>query len=143
MPNVYTSDFVRVSTTPWSYEPLRTPTVFKTVKLTATGNVWTPASGKRFRILHVFWQVTGEATLAAAGDLDVQFQDGAGNNIGIAFTTYVPANPVTSAFGDVTDQIDLHGNGYLSTTANNILVANLSAALTAGAVRINVEGTEE
>jgi hypothetical protein len=35
------------------------------------------------------------------------------------------------------------GNGFPSAAANNVLEANLSAAITAGAVRIQVWGTEE
>ena len=38
--------------------------------------------------------------------------------------------------------IDL-GNGYLSTAANNVLQVNLSAALSAGKVRVTAVGTEE
>lgn len=128
-----------------SYQEVLTPTVFKKVLIIpASGTsvtLWTPATGKSFQILHVFWQITGEATLGTAGDLSIDLYDNT-TDMNIGFTTYVPSNPVTSSFGDVSDSIDLHGNGYPSIAVNNPLIVKLSQALTAGTVRVAVEGCE-
>lgn len=128
---------------------LRTPNTFKTasVAATATGNsaVWTPTSGKKFRLMR--FQITAQglaATVSAA--VTVSFQD---SSTGITIGTYdvdVPAVAgIVSGIDDISmGWIDL-GNGFLSAAANNVLNFNISAAGagTVGTYRINVCGTEE
>jgi hypothetical protein len=128
-------------TTRWVRQ--RTPQIFKTVTATSSGNtaVWTPATGKFFRIMRYRIEVTNSATQSSAGDIDIKFQD-ATTDIGIANSLYVP-NAIDAGTGSYsTGWIDL-GNGILSTSANNVLNLNLSAALTAGKVRVLVCGIEE
>jgi hypothetical protein len=128
---------------------LRTPSVFKTATVNAstTGNsaVWTPTSGKKFRLMR--FQITAQGLAATAtGVVTVSFQDA---TTGITIGTYdidVPAvagiqSGITQVSGG---WIDL-GNGVLSASANNVLNFNISAAGsgTVGTYRINVCGTEE
>lgn len=124
-----------------SWDRKRTSNVFKSVTATAAGNtaVWTPAAGKKFRLMKVYLKVTSNSTLAAAGILLAQLFDGAAGVIGVADNVFIPGsgNQVHQDY-----QFDL-GNGYLSAAANNVLNINLSAALTAGVVSITVSGTEE
>ncbi len=128
---------------------LRTPNVFKTVSVaaTATGNtaVWTPTSGKKFRLMK--FQITAQGLAATAtGVVTVSFQDSAS---GITFGTYdidVPATAslvsgITQVSGGLVDM----GNGFVSAAANNVLNFNISAAGagTVGTYRVNVMGNEE
>lgn len=128
---------------------IRMPAIFKTasVAATVTGNsaVWTPAAGKKFRLM--CFQITAQGLAATAtGVVTVSFQD---NVTGITIGTYdidVPAIAgVVSGVSNIScGWIDL-GNGFLSAAANNVLNFNISAAGagTVGTYRINVCGTEE
>jgi hypothetical protein len=124
------------------------PDTFKTVQVTASGNtaLWTPTSGKKFRLMRYNIQLTANATLAAAGTLTVTFQDAA---VGIPvsqdfFIGQVALTAATALFtaGEETGWIDL-GNGILSSTINNVLNVNLSVALASGNIRCTAIGTEE
>jgi hypothetical protein len=128
----------------------RTPTVFKTVSVSAstTGNsaVWTPGSGNKFRLLG--FQITAQGLNATAtGLVTVSFQD---SSTGITFGTYdvdVPAlaNVVSGVSNISGGFVSLGAFGILSAAANNVLNFNISAAGTgtAGTYRVNVCGTEE
>jgi hypothetical protein len=105
------------------WDRIRATKIFKYVDASSAGDnaVWTPAAGKKFRLLGFI--------LACGGTgVAVYFKDGA-TQISPTFT--LAANQIT--------QMDL-GNGYLSSTANNVLNANLGAANTVG---IWAYGTEE
>lgn len=122
----------------------RTPSIFKTAQATASGNtaVWTPTSGKKFRLMRFKVQVTGNATLGGAAVLTIGLQD-ATTDIGVTHDVYVPAvGGATMGLDYDSGWIDL-GNGKLSAAANNVLNVNLSAAVTAGNVRVICCGTEE
>ena len=123
----------------------RTPVIFHSAVVTASGNtaVWTPTSGKKFRLMRFMLVLTAEAKQATTGDLTVKFQDDT-TDIGIGLPVYVPSAAIAAPIGEAWNSgwIDL-GNGYLSTTANNVLNVNLSAALTGGEFGIMVAGTEE
>lgn len=126
------------------YSKTRNVEVFKTAQATAAGStaLWTPAAGKKFRLMRYMIQLTENAVRAAAGVVTIELLDGA-SHIGQAHDAFVPAAAV-SGIGDgyVSPWIDL-GNGVLSGAANNVLNINLSAALTAGNVRAIACGTEE
>jgi len=126
-----------------SWDRERTPNVFKTVTVTAAGStaVWTPAAGKKFRLMGYSISVTGNAVQAVAGNFEAVFLDAAAD-IGQGDSEYVPAAALNAFGSSKTGAVNL-GNGHLSAAANNILNISLSAALTAGEVRINVWGTEE
>jgi hypothetical protein len=124
------------------------PNVFKTVQASASGNtaLWTPATGKKFRLMRLIVQIPANVSLAARGVLTISFQDNT-TDISLTFDHYVGQTaPVETASSEQpnfdTGWIDL-GNGIVSTTANNVLNVNLSAALAAGKVRITCCGTEE
>lgn len=123
----------------------RTPAVFKTVQATASGNtaLWTPTSGKKFRLMRFIVDCTANAAISGGGVVvTVTFQD-ATTAINLAFDIFVPTTAVTTTEGGYTSGwIDI-GNGYLSTTANNVLNVNLSSTLTTGNIRVTCAGTEE
>lgn len=125
-------------------DSLRTPTTFKTVTATSSGNnaVWTPTSGKKFRLMGYAIYAPDDVQAGSAGDIDVTFQDGS-TPIGLGFTFWAPDNTSTSnRHNDSSGAVQL-GNGYLSSAANNVLNMNLSAAITLGKIRVTVWGTEE
>jgi hypothetical protein len=122
----------------------RTPFVFKTVQATASGStaLWTPAAGRKFRLMRYSVFVTDNAIRAAAGVLTVSLLDSAAD-IAQDHDIFVPSSALdTTGALYSSGWIDL-GNGVLSAAANNVLNVNLSAALTAGNVRVIACGTEE
>jgi hypothetical protein len=127
-----------------NWDRLRTPVVFKTAAVTGAGStaLWTPAAGKKFRLLRYMVIVTDQATLAAGATLTIDLLDAAGT-LAQTHSVFVPNVGLTGGAPlYVSPWVDL-GNGILSATANNVLNVNLSAALTAGICRILVCGTEE
>lgn len=104
-------------------EKQRTPTVFKSFDLaaaTAETTLWTPAAGKKFRLMGMIITAGAATTLL--------FKDGtAGTNI---FRVGAGATPVP---------IDI-GNGILSALANNNLTVTRSVSAT---LMGTVWGTEE
>jgi hypothetical protein len=123
----------------------RTPTVFKTITATASGNtaVWTPGSGNKFRLLGYVISVTGDASLAAAGRLSISLADAA-TTLNFIHQVYLPvaapAAPLQQGFQVI---LPLGAFGVLSAAANNVLNIQLSVALTSGLVNIIAYGTEE
>lgn len=135
---------LRVATAPDSWDGLRTPNVYRTVSAAASGDtaIWTPASGKKFRLMRYMLSVTANAARATAGVITVALRDST-TAINLTHSIFVPGAAATT-LGAVDDSnwIDL-GNGILSAAANNVLNINLSSGLTAGNFRIIVCGTEE
>jgi len=123
----------------------RTSTVLRTVSTAAAGAtaIWTPGTGNKFRLLQYDISVSGNAATAGGGVVTIKLQDAAAD-INVAFDVLLP-NAATLVQGDafVSPRIDLGTFGYLSTAVNQALTVNLSAALSAGNVRVNVAGTEE
>lgn len=124
---------------------LRTPDTFKTASATASGNtaLWTPAGGKKFRLMRYMLTVTDNATQTTPGTLTISLFDAAAGDTGQAHSVFVPSVALVNT-GSLYSSgwIDL-GNGRLSSAADAVLNINLSAALTAGAVRVICCGTEE
>lgn len=122
----------------------RTPTSFKTATITASGNtaIWTPTTGKKFRLMGYSINAPDDVQAGAAGDVDVTFND-AGVAIGLGFTFWSPDNTSTSNRHMDNSGVVQLGNGYLSSAANNVLNVNLSAAITQGKIRVTVWGCEE
>lgn len=130
-----------------SFDMERTPGIFQSVQATAAGNtaLWTPTAGTKFRLMRYLVTVTGDAEAAALGAVTVSLFDGAAGAIGQDHDFFVPATGTSlQVFGSqyTSGWVDL-GNGILSAAANNVLNVNLSAALTAGNVRVICCGTEE
>jgi hypothetical protein len=138
--------FYNPATAAW--ERARTPTTYKYVNVStpSAGNttVWTPTTGKKFRLMAALIVVTGNANRAAGGQVQLQLTDGAGGTTIIGTTTYVPTTSGTVMGSDFNSGwMVLPGNGYLSAAANNVLVLNTGAAITTGAVAVTAVGTEE
>jgi hypothetical protein len=128
-----------------SWDRLRVPTIFKTATATASGDtaLWTPTSGKKFRLLRYKIEVTADAATSGGADIDIQLRDSTTGLAGAAMSLYVPGTSVTTTAGRISSGwVDL-GNGQLSAAANNVLNINLSAALTSGKARVVAVGTEE
>lgn len=128
-----------------TWDRLRIPSKFFTITATASGDnaIWTPTSGKKFRLMGWSLQATAEVAISGgAADLDVIFRDGT-TAIGQGASFYIPQTGATSSQIDDFTGWHMLGNGYLSTAANNVLNLNLSTTLTSGKVRVNVCGTEE
>ena len=126
------------------YDRQRTPVVYQTVQAAAAGStaLWTPAVGRKFRLMRYRVEVTGNATLAAPAVLTIKLLDAAADTNQTS-DSFVPGAAVsTQGCQYQSGWIDL-GNGLLSAAANNVLNVNLSAALTAGNVRVDAIGTEE
>lgn len=129
-----------------TWDRLRTPAVFKTAKATSTGTtaVWTPTSGKKFRLMRFKIMVSANASQTTGGVVDFDLQDSA-TSINVIHSVFIPsASGTTMAGWYDSGWVDL-GNGYLSTTANNVLNLVFSAAgfPNTAAVRVIAVGTEE
>lgn len=129
----------------------RTPNIFKTANIAATSTttssnpIWTPTSGKKFRLMK--FQITAQGLSATAtAAVTVTLVDLATLITIGSYDVDVPAVAnVVSGINQISGGwIDL-GNGYLSLAANNVLNFGISAAGsgTVGTYRINVCGTEE
>jgi hypothetical protein len=118
------------------------PDTFNTIQASAAGNtvVWTPATGKRFRLLKVWIQPQTDSTLPADADLFVELRDRS-VPIGVTTSFYILKKFDGTEFPPF--EQDLGPIGYLSTAVNNLLQVHLSAALSSGGFRVNVMGTEE
>ena len=127
-----------------SYDRQRTPTIFKTAQATASGNtaLWTPAGGKKFRLMRFKVQVTDNSATSGGAVISIGLQDST-TDLALTHDVWLPSAGLTGAInGWDSGWIDL-GNGKLSAAANNVLNINLSAALSAGNVRVTCCGTEE
>lgn len=122
----------------------RVSNVFKTVTTASTGNttVWTPAGGKKFRLMRYCIMIPANAVAAVAAVLEITLND-SGTALNLGHSVFIPSAAGTTFQNDfITPWFDL-GNGALSGAANNLLQINLSFALTGGEVRILTAGTEE
>ncbi len=127
-----------------TYDRIRTPVIVKTATATASGDtaVWTPTSGKKFRLMRFMITLTANVSLAAGAVEEVIFRDST-TAMPVGFSEFVPTTAVTTNQGGFTSGwVDI-GNGILSATANNVLNINLGTALATGECRILVCGTEE
>jgi hypothetical protein len=120
------------------------PNVFKTVQVTTNGNspIWSPASGKSFRLLRYQVEVSLDASQVAGGVFTISFQDGT-NPMPFAHDLYVPSPSLKLFKPYNSGWIDLGSTGYLSAAPNNDLNVNLSADLNAGNARVTVCGVEQ
>lgn len=130
--------------------PARTVNQFAAALVTAAGtsSIWTPATGKKFRLMGYAFLVDSNATLAVAGALFMQLFDGGtalgtGTFAGQKFDCFVPAvaGPIGPPLLYVV--VNYPGNGYLSLAANNSLRLTLNNALVTGFAQAICWGTEE
>ena len=121
----------------------RTMGACHTVQLkTAAVTIWTPAAGKKFRLMGYSILLSDDATLAAAGETLLTLLDNA-TAIGLAYNFYVPLTALDTNFSGSHIGVNLPPNGYLSVAANNPLKATLGTYLATGSFSINVWGSEE
>jgi len=108
-----------------SWDKQRTPTVFKDISaVTITGitTVWTPAGGKKFRLMG--------GSLSSTTAISILFEDNAGGNTIIRTPKLLVDTPYTFSLG----------NGILSGVADRVLKATGSGA---GVITGYLYGTEE
>jgi hypothetical protein len=124
-----------------TFNMLRTPAVFRSGMSTEAASngvntIWTPAVGKKFRLMRYKFEVGADCTLAAATGVSLTFTDGGfiGFSIGsLAHRFSIPAAAITSSGEDYASEwIDL-GNGALSAAANNALGFLVNIPLAAAA----------
>ena len=127
-----------------TWDRKRTPNVFKSLLTPSAGDnaLWTPTSGKKFRLMAWRVEVTAFASAAAGSNLVVVLND-AGTDLKQWGQVWLPAASATTPYGAYSTPWVTLGNGILSAAANNVLNANLSVALTGGNVLIAAIGTEE
>jgi len=122
----FPSTSLMVAITGSAYDKLRTPKVFKAqsaVSIAAEATVWTPAAGKKFRLMGM--------TIACSVAGDVTFRDNTAGTIIAVLTCQAGVSiSLSPAFG----------NGILSAAANNVLTATGPAASTLSGT---IFGTEE
>jgi hypothetical protein len=125
-----------------TWDRQRTPTKFFTATATASGDtaLWTPTSGKKFRLMRYMIGVTGDLAAGTGTEVDVVLRDS--TTATAAALSFWASATAGATPGFNSGWVDL-GNGILSAAANNVLNINLSAALTSGKVRVVACGTEE
>ena len=129
--------------------PNGVPNVFKTVQASASGDtaLWSPASGKSFRLMRFLVEVPPNCILSARGVLTIKLRDGTtdlnltfdvwlGQTAPVEGASTIPATLFSSGWVDL-------GNGILSAAPNNALNVNLSTALAGGNVRVTACGIEQ
>jgi hypothetical protein len=116
-------------------EWLRTPGTFKLASASAANDtaLWTPAGGKKFRLMGFTWTIPNTAT-SAAGTV-ITLRDSAADIFNI-----ITIGTTTAGYSGV---LVLPANGYLSAAADQVLNIHLSAALTVGVIAFSAFGTEE
>lgn len=127
---------------------VRAPDVLKSsAPISNSGNtaVWTPAAGKRFRLLRYCIEVTIDASRAAGGLILAMILQDSATDMGLSHSAYIPAASLTTTpgVGYSTGWVDLGGIGILSGATDNVLNLNMSFALTNGKVRVRAAGNEE
>lgn len=126
----------------------RTPTTFKAVNLgvapSGTVTIWTPAAGKRFRVLGFDMTITPDATLAAAGVVSFIIQDSVGAFL-YRSQVWLPnaAAPLVGSNNIKIGPWYPGGNGALGSSPGTTVQIVIGTALTAGTVCANVWGCEE
>lgn len=125
-------------------ERVRIPVIFKTLAKSSSGTtaLWTPTSGKKFRLQKYNFYVSGDARYNADTAVFIQFRDQSTSLPQFRHELFVPGVALNKFGGYISKWIDL-GNGYLSSTINNSLMLELGLPLTTGFIRVNVCGTEE
>lgn len=111
---------------------MRTPDVLIYAALTSSGGnvVYTPAAGKKFRLLRYRLAMPQSTTQAVSGVSTIQLEDGAGV-MPLKHALWIPSAVIANPFGAFdTGWIDL-GNGYLSAAAGNSLIVRLPQNLNA------------
>lgn len=128
---------------------MRSADITRYANANASGDtvVWTPTSGKRFRLLGFMIKLSENASQAVAGNMTIQLRDATSATIA-QFRPFVPQTAgTTMGDGWSTGFIELGntggGLGFQSGNANRALNVNLSAALATGYCDVVAVGTED
>lgn len=125
---------------------LHAPDTFKRAASSGTTQqaLWTPATGKRFRLLKYMIEVAANAAATGGATIACQFYDGA-TQLPLSRNFYAPTTAVTTNPGCAftTGIVDLGGIGIPSSAENNVLNVNLSVALATGTCVFHAWGIEE
>lgn len=101
--------------------------------------IWTPAAGKRFRMLNYAIEATGNLSIAAGATIRAKLQDNGADILGQFQDFWAPA---AAAFvPQYPPAVDLEG-GYSSVLVNNPLQLLLSAVPVTGEIGVHVVGME-
>jgi hypothetical protein len=124
-----------------SWDRVRVANVFKTQtsNTAAAATVWTPAAGKKFRLMG--YEISIAGTLAATGIQAITLLDGA-TTIKNHITALIQTTTASIALITPVFDSDM-GQGYLSAAANNVLTMTMTNNLATGNCSINAWGTEE
>jgi len=116
------------------------PEIWKSIVATtvAATDIWTPALGKRIRLLGLC--VIPSAGLLAAGAEAISIIEETLGTFGITVNTYLP---IAASVGPQAPVNISLGDGYLFTLPDKKLQVTLSAAATAGGIGIIAWGREE
>jgi hypothetical protein len=122
------------------FSMLRTPNVFRGSLITGGGgNVWTPTTAKKFRLMKYRIEAQSDIKMTTAGSLLLDFIDGSAQTLTpqpiLQHLTYVPSAAGTGVVPWSTPWIDL-GNGWISATANNALTLAINGPLASTTVNL-------
>jgi hypothetical protein len=118
-----------------------TPTTFKQAQATAAGatTLWSPAAGKKFRLMGGIIVLSKEAACAGAEYISIIESTGA-----VTIARFDISIAALVAIGSCTIiPLNLPANGYLALTKDSVLQIYLGGVLTAGNCSVSVWGTEE
>jgi hypothetical protein len=121
-----------------TWDRTRGANVFKSVVVSAAGDttIWTPAAGKKVRLMGLSISASGTAAALVANLLKIQ-DAAAGPNLWQGFIAVA-----TTVTGDTQIYVDF-GQGQLLSAINHVLNANLATAFATGGAAVNAWGTEE
>ena len=120
-------------------------TLSTSITTTGTATVWTPASGKRFRLKYISIVSAISTTLAGTG-VQLNFYDNAVGGSALIWPIAVfAANQAAFASLTTGSPILLPTPGILSAAANNALIIGCDATISTGKIQLAVVvgGTEE
>jgi hypothetical protein len=138
---------LNINGTTANWEPQRTPskTFWVLFANTLVGTLWTPAAGKRFRLMSL--QLILSAGVTSAGNIALDLQDGGKNIGGVAGTIALSAVVIAAPGLALPLIIDLSKwlpfNGYLSTAPDQALTSAAGNDINFGYATFLLAGTEE
>jgi len=116
----------------------KTPTIWKYNNLTNDGDIWTPATGKKFRLMGGIITIAGAAlAVAAINTLDIL------DEAAIIMRLQIWCPLAAAATDTIIIPFSFPGNGYLSAAINQDLKLDINAPITQGSIAFNVWGCEE
>lgn len=103
--------------------------------------IWTPAKGKKFRLLGFLLTIPIGSTTAASQVVSIK--DGVGGTAGAIMSFNISIGALAALTQPIILLVMLPSNGCLSSKADNPLNVNLLCAMTAGGVQFSGWGCEE